>query len=116
MDLPFEDGSIDVVVIGNAIHLMPDRDLFLRNVARVLRPGGAFAIYDFNSTDGQSPYQRYHRYFDARHNGEPYSQAFCDCDLTAILRDAGFSVPTAAALPDRAGGPGYMKHWYAVRP
>ncbi|SMY09273.1 class I SAM-dependent methyltransferase [Flavimaricola marinus] len=46
MDLPFEDGSIDLVVIGNAIHLMPDRDLFLRNVARVLRPGGQLV---FNS-------------------------------------------------------------------
>ena len=46
MDLPFEDASIDLVVIGNAIHLMPDRDLFLRNVARVLRPGGQLV---FNS-------------------------------------------------------------------
>ena len=46
MDLPFADGSIDLVVIGNAIHLMPDRDLFLRNVARVLRPGGQLV---FNS-------------------------------------------------------------------
>ncbi len=46
MDLPFADGEIDLVVIGNAIHLMPDRDLFLRNVARVLRPGGQLV---FNS-------------------------------------------------------------------
>lgn len=46
MDLPFADGSIDLVVIGNAIHLMPDRDLFLQNVARVLRPGGQLV---FNS-------------------------------------------------------------------
>lgn len=46
MDLPFEDGEIDLVVIGNAIHLMPDRDAFLRGVARVLRPGGQLV---FNS-------------------------------------------------------------------
>lgn len=46
MDLPFAPGSIDLVVIGNAIHLMPDRELFLRNVARVLRPGGQLV---FNS-------------------------------------------------------------------
>ena len=46
MDLPFEDGEIDLVVIGNAIHLMPDREAFMRGVARVLRPGGQLV---FNS-------------------------------------------------------------------
>lgn len=46
MELPFEDGEIDLVVMGNAIHLMPDKPAFLAEVARVLRPGGQFA---FNS-------------------------------------------------------------------
>ena len=45
-DLPFADGEIDLVVMGNAIHLMPDKDRFLAEVARVLRPGGTFV---FNS-------------------------------------------------------------------
>lgn len=46
MELPFADGEIDLVVIGNAIHMMPDRTAFLAEVARVLRPGGRFV---FNS-------------------------------------------------------------------
>lgn len=46
MELPFEDGEIDLVVMGNAIHMMPDRPAFLREVARVLRPGGRMV---FNS-------------------------------------------------------------------
>jgi ubiquinone/menaquinone biosynthesis C-methylase UbiE len=45
-DLPFADREIDLVTMGNAIHLMPDKDNFLAEVARVLRPGGAFV---FNS-------------------------------------------------------------------
>lgn len=45
-DLPFEDGEIDLVVQGNSIHLMPDRPEFLKEVARVVRPGGQ---YTFNS-------------------------------------------------------------------
>lgn len=45
-DLPFETAEIDLVVQGNSIHLMPDRPAFLREVARVLRPGGQFT---FNS-------------------------------------------------------------------
>ncbi|QFS84153.1 Demethylrebeccamycin-D-glucose O-methyltransferase [Roseivivax sp. THAF40] len=46
MELPFADDEIDLVIIGNAIHMMPDRDAFLAEVARVLRPGGTFV---FNS-------------------------------------------------------------------
>jgi ubiquinone/menaquinone biosynthesis C-methylase UbiE len=45
-DLPFANGEIDLAVMGNAIHLMPDKDRFLAEVARVLRPGGTFV---FNS-------------------------------------------------------------------
>lgn len=39
MELPFEDGEIDLVVQGNSIHLMPDKPLFLKEVARCTRPG-----------------------------------------------------------------------------
>ncbi len=46
MELPFEDNEIDLVVMGNAIHMMPDRDVFLAEVARVVRPGGQLV---FNS-------------------------------------------------------------------
>lgn len=46
MDLPFKDGEVDLVVIANAIHMMPDRAAFLTEVRRALAPGGAFA---FNS-------------------------------------------------------------------
>jgi ubiquinone/menaquinone biosynthesis C-methylase UbiE len=45
-DLPFADGEIDLVVMGNAIHVMPDKDRFLAEAARVLRPGGTLV---FNS-------------------------------------------------------------------
>lgn len=45
-ELPLRDGEVDLVTMGNAIHLMPDKDKFLREVARVLRPGGRFI---FNS-------------------------------------------------------------------
>jgi len=45
-DLPFSPASFDLVMIGNAIHLMPDKDRFLQAVASVLKPGGSFT---FNS-------------------------------------------------------------------
>ena len=46
MRLPFASGEVDLVVMGNAIHMMPDRPAFLAEVARVLRPGGRLV---FNS-------------------------------------------------------------------
>ena len=46
MELPFADNTFDLAVMGNAIHLMPDKDEFMQGVFRVLKPGGRFA---FNS-------------------------------------------------------------------
>lgn len=46
MELPFADQAFDCVTITNAIHLMPDRQAFLREAHRVLQPGGLFG---FNS-------------------------------------------------------------------
>lgn len=46
MELPFEDGELDLVVMGNSIHLMPNKVDFLAEVARCMRPG---AQMRFNS-------------------------------------------------------------------
>ncbi|MCI0558842.1 MAG: class I SAM-dependent methyltransferase [Nitrososphaera sp.] len=46
MEFAFEPQSFDLVMMGNAIHLMPDKPLFLRGVLRVLAPNGVFT---FNS-------------------------------------------------------------------
>jgi len=46
MELPFAAETFDLAMMGNAIHLMPDKDEFLKGVARVLKPGGLFT---FNS-------------------------------------------------------------------
>jgi ubiquinone/menaquinone biosynthesis C-methylase UbiE len=45
-ELPFADETFDCVTIANAIHMMPDKQKFLAEVHRVLRPGGLFG---FNS-------------------------------------------------------------------
>ena len=45
-ELPFEDGSIDVVVTVESSHNYPDLGRFLTEVARVLRPGGVFSHLD----------------------------------------------------------------------
>lgn len=44
--LPFEDGEMDIVVNVESSHTYPDLPRFLKEVARVLRPGGYFSHVD----------------------------------------------------------------------
>ncbi len=44
--LPVEDGWADVVLSNGVLNLMPDKDAALREMARVLRPGGRLQIGD----------------------------------------------------------------------
>ncbi|MBW2602896.1 MAG: class I SAM-dependent methyltransferase [Deltaproteobacteria bacterium] len=45
--LPSKDQAVDMVIMGNAIHLLPDSAKLVGEVYRVLQPGGVFA---FNSS------------------------------------------------------------------
>jgi ubiquinone/menaquinone biosynthesis C-methylase UbiE len=49
-DLPFEDGSVDLVVSTISMHHWADPAAGLREVVRVLRPGARAWIYDFRLT------------------------------------------------------------------
>jgi SAM-dependent methyltransferase len=112
----FPDAHFDITFAFIVFHELPLRIIHetVREAARVTRPGGRFIVYDFTESAIKSPYQLYHRWFDARHNGEPYSQDFCDCNLDRVLADNGFTVD-ADVLAQRSGGAGYMKHWFATR-
>lgn len=39
-DMPFADGAVDAVVSLNGLHCMPDPHAFVRELGRVVRPGG----------------------------------------------------------------------------
>jgi SAM-dependent methyltransferase len=51
LNLPIQDGSVDVVYGMAFVHHLPDVDSFLAEVARVLRPGGRAVFRD----DGHAP-------------------------------------------------------------
>jgi arsenite methyltransferase len=45
-DLPFDDGSFDVVISNGVIDLIPDKDAVFSGIFRVLRPGGRIQFAD----------------------------------------------------------------------
>jgi demethylmenaquinone methyltransferase/2-methoxy-6-polyprenyl-1,4-benzoquinol methylase len=50
--LPFEDGSFDAVTIGFGIRNVSDLEAGLRELARVLRPGGRIAVLEITRPRG----------------------------------------------------------------
>jgi len=46
-DLPFEDGTLDLVYMVTVLQEIPDRGRALQEVRRILKPGGILAITEF---------------------------------------------------------------------
>lgn len=52
MAIPFDDRSFDVVTIGFGLRNLPDVDAALREMARVLRPGGRLVVLEIAEPPG----------------------------------------------------------------
>jgi demethylmenaquinone methyltransferase/2-methoxy-6-polyprenyl-1,4-benzoquinol methylase len=61
--LPFEDASFDVATIGFGVRNLEDMDAGFREIQRVLRPGGRFAVLEFSRPPNPVFRAVYHTYF-----------------------------------------------------
>lgn len=80
--LPFEDGSFDLAVSTMSFHHWADQAKGLAEIARVLRPGGAFLLADHFVL-------RQHRvFFFTRKSGERFHTP---AEIDALMGTAGFT-------------------------
>jgi ubiquinone/menaquinone biosynthesis C-methylase UbiE len=63
--LPYPDDSFDVVVSSLSMHEWPEVDRASAELARVLRPGGTAAIYDFRFVRSAAAQSALRRSFEA---------------------------------------------------
>lgn len=107
MSLPFEDGSFDAVVCQFGVMFFPDRRTAYREVARVLRPGGAFLFNVWDSLAENPLTETAHNavgtcfpddppQFFARTPHGYHDQAVIQSDLEA----AGFRMPANIEVVD----------------
>jgi SAM-dependent methyltransferase len=82
---PLPDGRFEVVFLLETMLAFPDKDALMREVARVLEPGGRFA---FTVEEGPALTQQERARMPAADTVWPIELA----ELTGVLRDAGLTV------------------------
>lgn len=99
-DLPFPDASFEVVLCQASLMFFPDRASALREMARVVTPGGTVAVQVWASLESQSGYGPFID-IAARHAGQEAIDLLSsywvlgDLDLVAALLDAASLEVTA---------------------
>lgn len=99
-DLPFDDGSFDAVLCQMALMFFPDRRRALREMARVVRPGGVVALVVPASLDVQPAYRPFVEMAARIAGSEAVSllSTYWACgdlsELRALIGSAGLEVAT----------------------
>lgn len=86
-EVPLADASVDVVISNCVINLSADKPAVLREAARVLRPGGRFAVSDVVADPGMDAATR----ADMEAWTGCIAGALTEADLTRMLADAGLA-------------------------
>jgi ubiquinone/menaquinone biosynthesis C-methylase UbiE len=94
-DLPFEEGSFEVVTMINVLHHLEDPETVLPEIARVLMPGGRLVVSDFTEK-GFDILEELHREEGSghdRHAGETvdgFAARLADAGMKCVARDRRF--------------------------
>lgn len=98
-DLPFADGSFDLVTCRIAPHHFADVPRFVHEVARVLRPGGLFLMID-NIAPEEPELDAFINTLEQRRDPS-HIRCYTVAEWTAYLADAGLAVEVSEIFARR---------------
>ena len=94
--LPYADASFDVAIVANALHIVPTPELALREIARVLKPGGVLIAPTFTHA-GNSLHGRIKAFF-MKLAGFPLHSRWSSKAYLDFLRSCGWQVRKSTVL------------------
>jgi SAM-dependent methyltransferase len=113
-ELPFDDGSFDLVVAQLVVHFMTDPVAGLREMARVTRPGGRVAANVWDHAGGRSPLDVFWsvvRELDPGATDESHLAGAREGHLAELLEAAGVAEVEASDLTVRVGFDSFDQWW-----
>jgi ubiquinone/menaquinone biosynthesis C-methylase UbiE len=108
----FPDSHFDMALSNIVFHEVPFAitQRIVREMFRVLRPGGMFNVFDFPAGDPLPAGLQYFLDIDHQYNGEPWSPEFLYSDFTGELERAGFKVTRGPNVQR------YLRTWFCEKP
>ena len=94
--LPYADKSFDVVIVSNALHIVPQPEKALAEIRRVLKDDGVLIAPTF--THGNGTLQGRIKLFFMKLAGFPLNSRWSSADYLAFLRQNDWSVRKSAVL------------------
>ena len=94
--LPYADGSFDVIIVANALHIVPEPEKALSEIRRVLKDDGVLAAPTFTHADNAF-FGRVKAFF-MKLAGFPLHSKWTSREYQAFLRENGWTVRKSAVL------------------
>lgn len=94
--LPYADGSFDVVIVANALHIVPEPEQALREIRRVLKDDGVLIAPTF--THRENSFRGRVKAFFMKLAGFPLHSRWSDKEYLAFLTGNGWQVRKSEVL------------------
>lgn len=82
--IPVKDSAVDIAFLGYMLHEAEDRPLFLKEVKRIIKAGGAVLIIDWKKKQEDE--------------GPPVEERLTEEDVIGLLKGAGFEKAKVSSL------------------